>query len=153
VALGPNQVSRENGKRRVVVTANVRDRDLGGFVQDLQEQVSRDVTLPEGYWIDYGGAFEQLMSAQRRLQLVVPGALLIIFGLLFMAFGAYDRPGRLARLRSDGAQRRAWSRSVTSACDGRDRRDCVIDPPDAAGPAGAVPPAAPGRRRVVLSEP
>jgi cobalt-zinc-cadmium resistance protein CzcA len=88
VALGPNQISRENGKRRVVVTANVRDRDLGGFVEDLREQVGANVSLPEGYWIEYGGAFEQMMSARNRLQLVVPGALLIIFGLLFMAFGS-----------------------------------------------------------------
>ncbi len=88
VALGPNQISRENGKRRVVVTANVRGRDLGGFVQDLRAQVSDSVELPEGYWIEYGGTFEQLISASNRLQLVVPAALLIIFGLLFMLFGS-----------------------------------------------------------------
>ena len=88
IALGPNQISRENGKRRVVVTANVRGRDLGSFVADLRAQVSDSVELPEGYWIDYGGTFEQLISASKRLQLVVPVALLIIFGLLFMAFGS-----------------------------------------------------------------
>jgi cobalt-zinc-cadmium resistance protein CzcA len=88
IALGPNQISRENGKRRVVVTANVRGRDLGGFVQDLRAQVSDSVELPEGYWIEYGGTFEQLISASNRLQLVVPAALLIIFGLLFMVFGS-----------------------------------------------------------------
>jgi cobalt-zinc-cadmium resistance protein CzcA len=86
--VGPNQVSRENGKRRVVVTANVRGRDLGSFVANVREAVSTGVELPEGYWIDYGGTFEQLMSATRRLQVVVPAALIVIFGLLFMAFGS-----------------------------------------------------------------
>jgi cobalt-zinc-cadmium resistance protein CzcA len=88
IALGPNQISRENGKRRVVVTANVRGRDLGGFVEDLRAQVSDSVELPEGYWIEYGGTFEQLISASKRLQVVVPVALLIIFGLLLMVFGS-----------------------------------------------------------------
>ncbi|TDR45579.1 cobalt-zinc-cadmium resistance protein CzcA [Tahibacter aquaticus] len=88
VALGPNQVSRENGKRRVVVTANVRGRDLGGFVEDLRAQVGEKLSLPEGYWVQYGGTFEQLISASNRLQLVVPIVLLLIFGLLFMAFGS-----------------------------------------------------------------
>lgn len=88
IAPGPNQVSRENGKRRVVVTSNVRDRDLGSFVTDLRERVQRDVQLPNGYWIDYGGTFEQLISASQRLQIVVPLALLAIFGLLFMAFNS-----------------------------------------------------------------
>jgi cobalt-zinc-cadmium resistance protein CzcA len=85
---GPNQINRENGKRRVVITANVRERDLGGFVADLRERVSRDVPLPEGYWIDYGGTFEQLISASRRLAVVVPVALIMIFALLFFAFGS-----------------------------------------------------------------
>jgi len=88
IALGPNQVSRENGKRRVVVTANVRGRDLGGFVEDLRVQVAEKIELPEGYWVGYGGTFEQLISASKRLQVVVPASLLIIFGLLFMAFGS-----------------------------------------------------------------
>lgn len=86
--LGPNQVNRENGKRRVVVTANVRDRDLGGFVDELQRRVAGQVDVPAGYWIDYGGTFEQLISASRRLAIVVPVTLVIIFGLLFMAFGS-----------------------------------------------------------------
>ena len=86
--LGPNQINRENGKRRVVVTANVRDRDLGGFVAELQQKISQQVDVPEGYWIDYGGTFEQLISASRRLAVVVPVTLVIIFGLLFMAFGS-----------------------------------------------------------------
>ncbi len=88
IAPGPNQISRENGKRRVVVTANVRGRDLGGFVEALRTQVSEDVALPEGYWVEYGGTFEQLISASNRLQVVVPVALVLIFGLLFMAFGS-----------------------------------------------------------------
>ena len=86
--LGPNQINRENGKRRIVVTANVRGRDLGSFVQDLQSAVNAKVRLPEGYWIDYGGTFEQLVSASRRLAVVVPVTLVVIFGLLCMAFGS-----------------------------------------------------------------
>lgn len=83
--LGPNQISRENGKRRVFVTANVRDRDLGSFVKDVQQAVQSEIKVPAGYWLDYGGTFEQLISATQRLSIVVPLTLLIIFGLLFMA--------------------------------------------------------------------
>jgi len=86
--IGPNQISRENGKRRIVVTANVRDRDLGSFVQDVQQAVQENVDIPPGYWVEYGGTFEQLISANKRLQIVVPAALLLIFGLLFMLFGS-----------------------------------------------------------------
>ncbi|HZV38498.1 MAG TPA: CusA/CzcA family heavy metal efflux RND transporter, partial [Pseudoxanthomonas sp.] len=86
--LGPNQINRENGKRRIVVSANVRGRDLGGFVADVQDAVAREVKLPEGYWIGYGGTFEQLISAGQRLSIVVPATLVLIFGLLFMAFGS-----------------------------------------------------------------
>ncbi|MBP3983825.1 CusA/CzcA family heavy metal efflux RND transporter [Pseudoxanthomonas helianthi] len=86
--LGPNQVNRENGKRRVVVTANVRGRDLGGFVAELRRRVGAEVEVPSGYWIDYGGTFEQLISASQRLAVVVPVTLLLIFALLFMAFGS-----------------------------------------------------------------
>ena len=85
---GPNQINRENGKRRIVVTANVRDRDLGGFVGDLQQAIGRDVQVPNGYWIEYGGSFEQLISASQRLSIVVPVTLAIIFALLFWAFGS-----------------------------------------------------------------
>ena len=85
---GPNQINRENGKRRVVVTANVRGRDLGGFVGELQQRVAAEVAVPTGYWIDYGGTFEQLISASERLSVVVPLTLVIIFALLFMAFGS-----------------------------------------------------------------
>jgi cobalt-zinc-cadmium resistance protein CzcA len=83
---GPNAINREQGKRRVVVTANVRGRDLGSFVGELQQRVRDDVVLPAGYWLDYGGTFEQLISATQRLQLVVPLALALIFGLLYLAF-------------------------------------------------------------------
>jgi len=86
--LGPNQVNRENGKRRVVVTANVRGRDLGGFVSELQQRIGTGVKLPSGYWIDYGGTFEQLISASQRLSVVVPVTLALIFALLFWAFGS-----------------------------------------------------------------
>jgi len=86
--LGPNQVNRENAKRRVVVTANVRGRDLGGFVAQLQQRLADEVELPTGYWIDYGGTFEQMISAGRRLAVVVPVTLLIIAALLFWAFGS-----------------------------------------------------------------
>ncbi len=85
---GPNQISRENGKRRVFVTANVRDRDLGGFVKEVQQVIQNKIKIPAGYWLDYGGTFEQLISASKRLSIVVPLTLLIIFGLLFMAFNS-----------------------------------------------------------------
>jgi len=91
--LGPNQINRENGKRRIVVTANVRDRDLGGFVSELQSKIDTQVKVPESYWIDYGGTFEQLVSASKRLSIVVPVTLLVIFGLLFMAFGSAKDAG------------------------------------------------------------
>jgi cobalt-zinc-cadmium resistance protein CzcA len=88
IAPGPNQISRENGKRRVVITANVRGRDLGSFVEELRDRVATEVQLPEGYWVEYGGTFEQLISAGKRLSVVVPVVLVMIFGLLFMAFGS-----------------------------------------------------------------
>ena len=87
LAPGPNQVSRESGKRRVVVTANVRGRDLGSFVAEAQQRIAEEVELPAGYWLDYGGTFEQLESASKRLSLVVPATLLVILGLLLMMFG------------------------------------------------------------------
>lgn len=88
VAPGPNQISRENGKRRVVVTANVRDRDLGSFVTDVQREVAAKVKLPAGYWIGWGGQFEQLVAASERLAIVVPVALLLIFVLLCMSLNS-----------------------------------------------------------------
>lgn len=86
LSIGANQISRENGKRRVVVTANVRGRDLGSFVTELQRRVGEEVEPPPGYWIEYGGTFEQLISGAQRLTLVVPVALLMILGLLYALF-------------------------------------------------------------------
>jgi cobalt-zinc-cadmium resistance protein CzcA len=93
VVIGPNQISREDGKRRVVVTTNVRRRDLGSFVTELREKVGAEVELPPGYWVSYGGTFEQLISAAERLRLVVPAALLLIFGLLFWLFRSVKDAG------------------------------------------------------------
>jgi heavy metal efflux system protein len=86
IAPGPNQFSRENGKRNVVVTANVRDRDIGSYVAEAQQLVQKEVKIPAGYWLNWGGTFEQLQSASQRLQIVVPVALLIVFILLYMMF-------------------------------------------------------------------
>lgn len=88
IAYGHAQISRENGKRRIFVTANVRGRDLASFVDDVQKAVREQVAIPAGYWVSYGGTFEQLISAKQRLMIVVPIALLLIFGLLFMAFNS-----------------------------------------------------------------
>lgn len=85
---GPNQISRDNGKRRVVVTANVRGRDLGGFVTEAQAAVESKVKLPPAYYLVWGGTFEQMTSAARRLTQVVPLSLLLIFGLLVMNFSS-----------------------------------------------------------------
>lgn len=86
IAPGPNQFSRENGKRNVVVTANVRDRDIGSYVAEAQQLVQKEVKIPAGYWLNWGGTFEQLQSASQRLKIVVPVALLIVFILLYMMF-------------------------------------------------------------------
>lgn len=83
---GPNQISRENGKRRIVVSANVRGRDLGSFVAEAQQKIDTAVKLPEGYWITWGGQFENLIAARERLTVVVPLALFLIFLLLFASF-------------------------------------------------------------------
>ena len=88
LAPGPNQISRENGKRRLVVSANVRERDLGGFVADARAAIDAKVKLPPGYWLAYGGTFEQLESATQRLTLLVPLTLLMIYALLLMTFGS-----------------------------------------------------------------
>jgi len=85
---GPNQINRESGKRNVVVTANVAGRDLASFVSDAQAKMNAQLNLPSGYWLEYGGTFEQLQSASKRLSLVVPVTLLLIFGLLYSAFGS-----------------------------------------------------------------
>jgi heavy metal efflux system protein len=87
-AEGPNQISRENGKRRIVVTANVRGRDLGSVVKEAQQRVARNVKLPAGYWINWGGQSENLGAARQRLAIVVPGCFVMIFLLLFSAMGS-----------------------------------------------------------------
>ena len=86
IAPGPNQVSREDGKRRIVVSANVRGRDLGSFVADAERQLQSQVKIPTGYWTTWGGQFENLQSATQRLQIVIPVALLMVFVLLFAMF-------------------------------------------------------------------
>ena len=86
VSPGPNQVSRENGKRRIVVSANVRGRDIGSFVAEAEQGLSQ-IKIPTGYWTSWGGTFENLQSATQRLQVVVPVSLLLVFTLLFAMFG------------------------------------------------------------------
>lgn len=85
-APGPNQISRENGKRRIVVSANVRGRDIGTFVPEAERAITQGVQIPSGYWMSWGGTFEQLQSATQRLQIVVPLALFMVFVLLFVMF-------------------------------------------------------------------
>ena len=89
IVQGPNQVSRENGKRRVVVTANVRGRDLGSFVKEAEALITEEVQIPSGYWVAWGGQFEQLISAAQRLQIVIPLALGLILVLLYTMFGNF----------------------------------------------------------------
>jgi len=84
----PNQISRENGKRRIVVQTNVRGRDIGSFVEEAQARVAAEVTLPPGSWLAWGGQFENLVQAQRRLAVVVPVCFLVILLLLYGTFGA-----------------------------------------------------------------
>ena len=84
---GPNQISRENGKRRVVVQANARGRDIGSLVAELQQKVAAEVTLPPGYYLSWGGQFENLAAARQRLMIVVPGCFLLILLLLYAALG------------------------------------------------------------------
>ncbi len=85
---GYNQIYRENSKRRIVVTANVRGRDLGSFVRDVQQSVVDSVDVPAGYWIEYAGTYEKLQSASQRLSIVVPLTLALVIGLLIMALGS-----------------------------------------------------------------
>ena len=85
----PNRISRENGQRRVVVSANVRERDLGSFVAEVREAISDQVNIPSGYFVEYGGTFEQLESASQRLTLVVPATLILILGLLLIVLGSF----------------------------------------------------------------
>ena len=85
---GPNQISRENGKRRVVVTANVRGRDIGSLVAEAELKIAEQIQLPPGYWIAWGGQFENLAAARQRLMIVVPVCFALIFLLLFSALGS-----------------------------------------------------------------
>jgi cobalt-zinc-cadmium resistance protein CzcA len=85
---GPNQISRENGKRRIVVQSNVRGRDIGSFVAEAQRRVAAEVELPAGSWLAWGGQFEQLVDAKRRLAVVVPICFVVILALLYATFGA-----------------------------------------------------------------
>jgi heavy metal efflux system protein len=85
---GPNQVSRENGKRRVVVTANVRGRDIASVVSEAEARIGEQVALPAGSWIAWGGQYENLVTARQRLMVVVPGCFLLIFFLLYSALGS-----------------------------------------------------------------
>lgn len=87
VDLGPNQISRENGKRRIVISTNVRGRDLGSFVRESQKAISSKIKMPPAYWSTWGGQFENMISAANRLKIVVPLALLLILLLLFTSFG------------------------------------------------------------------
>jgi len=89
VATGPNQITRENGKRRIVVTANVRGRDIGSFVEEAKKLIEKNVQIPAGYWTNWGGQFEQMISATKRLSIVVPLALFLIFILLFISLGTF----------------------------------------------------------------
>ncbi len=88
LATGYNQIYRENSKRRIVVTANVRGRDLGSFVQDVQQSVTANVDIPAGYWVEYAGTYEKLQSATQRLLVVVPLTLALVIGLLILALGS-----------------------------------------------------------------
>jgi cobalt-zinc-cadmium resistance protein CzcA len=83
----PNQVKRENGKRLIIVSANVRGVDLGSLVKEVQTRIAREIKLPAGYWLDYGGTFEQLQSASQRLTIVVPLTLLMVIALLILVLG------------------------------------------------------------------
>jgi heavy metal efflux system protein len=84
----PNQINRESAKRNIVVSANVSARDLGSFINETKQLMSEQLILPTGYWLGYGGTFEQLQSASNRLMWVVPLTLLMIFGLLFSALNS-----------------------------------------------------------------
>lgn len=88
ISEGPVQVSREKSKRRIVVESNVDGRDIGGFVQEAQERIAREVTLPSGYYITWGGAFENQQRAMKRLSIIVPLTIALIFFILFSAFNS-----------------------------------------------------------------
>ena len=99
VVEGPELINHENGERMVIVQSNVRGRDLGGFAADVQREVGRRVTLPEGYFVAYSGQFENQQRAMRRLSLIVPAVLFVIMGFLYASFGnaAAGRAGHVER--------------------------------------------------------
>lgn len=84
---GLNQISRQDGKRRIMVQLNVRGRDLGSFVQEAQDRVGRDVAIPPGSWLEWGGQYQNLQAAKSRLLVVVPLAFAVILGLLYLGLG------------------------------------------------------------------
>lgn len=86
MAIGPNQIQREDAKRRIIVGFNVRGRDIASVVQDIEKKIGQQVKMPEGYFIRYGGQFENLKEANARLSVAVPAALLLIFALLYFTF-------------------------------------------------------------------
>lgn len=88
VVEGPNQISRENGKRRIVVQANVRGRDIGSFVKEAAKTIATTVTIPTGYWTEWGGQFENLVAAKKRFMVVVPLCFVLILILLFGSLGS-----------------------------------------------------------------
>ncbi|MDD5612440.1 MAG: efflux RND transporter permease subunit, partial [Gallionella sp.] len=85
---GPAQISRESAKRRIVIGVNVKDRDLGGFVAELQQAVERKVKLPDGYYLEWGGQFQNMERAMGHLMIIVPATIAAIFFLLFLLFGS-----------------------------------------------------------------
>lgn len=89
VTEGINEIRRENGNRFVIVQANIRDRDLGSFVEQAKSEVEEQVQIPQGYWIEWGGQFENLISAKNRLLIVVPVCLGLILLLLYAAFDSF----------------------------------------------------------------
>jgi cobalt-zinc-cadmium resistance protein CzcA len=110
---GPNQISRENGKRRVVVQANVRGRDVGSVVADAQATIASQVRLPAGTYLEWGGQFENLQSASERLKLVIPACFILI---LFLLYGALDRSA-MPRSSSPACPSRWWAASCCSSCE------------------------------------
>lgn len=88
ISEGINQISRENGKRRVVIQTNVRGRDVGSFVSEARQKLEQKVKIPPGYWTDWGGQFENLIAARQRLMIVVPVCFFMIFLLLFSTFNS-----------------------------------------------------------------
>ena len=118
---GPNQISRENGKRRVVVTAEVRGRDIGSLVDEAQAKVAEQVSLPPGYWLAWGGQFENFEAARQRLMIVVPVCFALIFLLLLSAFGSRARCAAGVQRGAAGAHGRHCRACGFATCRSRSR--------------------------------